>query len=104
MSWDKTKDELREQTIRQTNKRKKTAKWCRGKVGVEHVTETVVNHNYSPDRACGWRQLYRFRNGERQVWRWHYSCKHAVKCVNCGKYTETFLKPEQCPDFVPGPE
>ena len=105
MSWDKTKDELREETTRQVNKKKKTAKWCRGKVGVEHVTEIVVNHNYNHRRqVCEWRPIYMRRTGIVQVWKWHYSCLHSLKCTNCGKYTEYFLKPEQCPGYVPRPE
>ena len=105
MSWDKTKDELREQTIRQTNKRKKTAKWCKGKVGVEHVTEIVVNHNYTAmHRGCEWRTLYMRRSGIVQVWKWHYSCIHSLQCVNCGKYVEYYLDPEQCPDWKPREE
>jgi len=105
MTWDKTKDELREQTIRQTNKRKKTAKWCKGKVGVEHVTEIVINHNYAARRqVCEWRPIYTRRTGIVQVWKWHYSCLHSLQCTNCGKYVEYYLKPEQCPVFVPRPD
>lgn len=104
MAWDKSKDELRDQVVRQTNKRKKTAKWCRGKVGVEHVTEIVVNHNWQNRTACGWRELFRYTSftRDKEHWRWHYSCKHSYKCVNCGKYTEFFLKNnEECPDYQP---
>lgn len=105
MTWDKTKDELRQETIRQTNKRKKTGKWCRGKVGVPHVSEIVVNHNYSAGlQVCEWRQSYLRRGGVVQVWRWYYSCVHALRCTNCGKYVEWRVEPEQCPVFVPKPE
>ena len=104
MTWDKTKDELREQTIRQTNKRKKTAKWCKGKVGVEHVTEIVINHTMVHAVPCQWRPLYTRRTGIVQVWKWHYSCLHSLQCTNCGKYVEYYLKPEQCPVFVPRPD
>ena len=103
MSWDKSKDELREQVIWQTNKRKKTAKWCKGKVGVEHVTEIVVNHNYSRP-TCGWRPIYTRRTGIVQIWRWHYSCIHSRKCTTCGKYVEYYIDAEECPQFVPRPE
>lgn len=89
---------------RQTNKRKSTAKWCKGKVGVEHEPELVVNHNIVR-LSCGWRMLYRWRGGAREVWRWHYSCIHSYRCTNCGKYTEYYLKNvEECPDFKPQPE
>ncbi|HEX9089802.1 MAG TPA: hypothetical protein VF867_20080 [Arthrobacter sp.] len=105
MSWDKTKDQLREQTVRQTNKRKNTAKWCRGKVGVEHVTEIVINHNYTNTRGCNWYPIYysfkRRAEGPRD---YRYWCKHSLRCTNCGKYTEIFLGVEQCPDASPRPE
>jgi hypothetical protein len=104
MAWDKTKDELRDQVVRQTNKRKSTAKWCKGKVGREHVTELVLNHSMlSFKKECGWRPIYTRRTGIVQLWRWQYSCRHSVQCINCGKYTEYFLKPGQCPDFTPKP-
>jgi hypothetical protein len=104
VSWDKSKDELREETIRQTNKRKKTGRWCRGKVGVEHVTELVVNHNMTAI-SCKWYPLYySFWRKEEGPKDWRYSCKHSLKCINCGKYVEYFLKPEQCPDLTPKPE
>ena len=102
MSWDKSKDELRDQVVRQTNKRKSTAKWCKGKVGREHVTEIVVNHNYSRP-SCGWREIMGWRNGQRFHWKWHYSCIHSRKCITCGKYTESYLDPGECPQFTPKP-
>lgn len=103
--WDKSKDEKRDAITRQTNKRKSTAKWCKGKVGVEHQPELVINHNMTHLKPCSWRVLYRFRGGEREVWRWLYYCKHSYKCTNCGKYTEVWLKnKEECPDFTPREE
>jgi hypothetical protein len=97
MANEKSKDDLlQDEPLRHTNRRKKTGRWCKGKVGVEHTPELVVNHN---------RELYRWRNGAREVWRWHYSCKHSYRCTTCGKYTEYFLKnAEECPDFTPQPE
>lgn len=105
MGYEKHRDDLLAKVIRQTNKRKKTGRWCRGKVGVEHTPELVVNHNYNPTRVCGWRDIYSWRSGERQLWKWHYSCRHSYRCTKCGKYTEYFLKNvEECPDFAPCPE
>ena len=102
MAWDKTKDELRQETARTASKKKKTAKWCKGKVGVEHVTEIVVNHNYSGRmRVCEWRPIYYRKTGIVQVWKWHYSCVHAEQCVNCGKYVEWSVAPEKCPNYIP---
>lgn len=104
MSWEKRKDELREETARTARKKKKTARWCRGKVGVEHVTEVVRNHNYSPERVCKWWPVYRsYARRDEGPKEYRYSCLHSLKCTSCGKYTEYFLGPEQCPDVVPKP-
>ena len=105
MSWEKRKDELREETARTYNAKKKTGKWCRGKVGVPHVTETVINHNWSNrTRLCGWYPLYysylRRDEGPKD---YRYTCLHSLRCTNCGKYVEYFLKPEQCPNATPKP-
>lgn len=100
MDW----NESAPREARTMNRKKKTGKWCRGKVGVEHVTEIVVNHNYSARlRVCEWRPIYTRRGGIREVWKWHYSCVHSAQCVNCGKYVEYFLDPEQCPAYQPRP-
>ena len=105
MSWDKTKDELRDEFSRQVNKRKPTKQWCKGKVGREHDVELVVNHNYTGRmRGCGWREIIRWFRGERHHWRWHYFCCHAYQCKNCGKYTEFPLRNlAECPDYVERP-
>jgi hypothetical protein len=105
MSWEKSKDELREEFSRQVNKRKPTNKWCKGKVGREHTPELVINHNYTrPGWTCGWKEIMAWRNGERGHWKWHYSCKHSYRCTTCGKYTEDWLKnKEECPEFTPKP-
>lgn len=104
MSWDKSKDELREEFSRQVNKRKPTAKWCKGKVGREHVTEIVVNHNYSSTRDCRWGAIYfsfaRRAEGPKD---YRYWCRHSRKCTACGKYVEYFLKDEDCPSYTPKP-
>ncbi len=106
MHWDKSKDEKRDVMTRQTNKRKSTAKWCRGKVGVVHTPELVVNHNYNPVMVCKWFGIYySFARRDEGPKRWRYSCRHSYKCTNCGKYTEYYLKNiEECPDFKPQPE
>lgn len=61
--------------------RKNTRKWCRGKVGVEHVVIIVKDNFRSQDIPCltgGW-----------------FFCDHYFKCSNCGKYLG---KPKTCPD------
>lgn len=106
MALEKRKDDLREEVARTGNKKKSTAKWCKGKIGVEHVTELVVNHNISWRKACKWYPLYfsydRRDEGPKE---WRYTCLHSYRCINCGKYTEYFLKNvEECPNYTPKPE
>jgi hypothetical protein len=84
------------------NRKKKTGKWCKGKVGVEHVTEIVRNHNLRT--PCGWyvRNYLRKASQIVGVHAWRYSCHHARRCVKCGKYVEyLLLDPEQCPGWKP---
>lgn len=104
MTWDKRKDETREIISRQQNKKKNTKQWCKGKVGVEHVTEVVINHN-TIRWECKWYPLYwsfyRRSEGPKD---YRYSCMHSRRCTACGKYVEYFLKPEDCPVTTPKPE
>jgi len=117
MSWEKSKDDLREEFSRQVNKRKPTAKWCKGKEGREHTPELVINHNYVepvqlPDTeikakfACRWYPIYySYMRRDEGPKEWRYSCRHSYRCTACGKYTEYYLKNiEECPDFHPKPE
>ena len=91
---------------RTMNRKKKTGKWCKGKVGVQHVTEIVVNHNFSKTRPCGWFPTsFRWDDAVMVVTSHRWRCIHSSKCVNCGKYVEYFLAdPEQCPDYKPREE
>ena len=102
-NWDKSKDEKLEVVSRQHNKKKKTGRWCKGKVGVEHVTELVINHNMTRI-TCKWYPIYHsyFRRDEGPK-DYRYNCMHALKCVNCGKYVKYFIAPELCPDATPKP-
>lgn len=81
------------------NRKKKTAKWCKGKEGVEHVSEIVKNHNFHI-ATCRWVPDYRARfEGVEDQFR--YSCYHARQCLNCGKYTEYYLYDSSlCPDLI----
>lgn len=88
---------------RTLNRKKKTGKWCKGKVGVEHVAAIVKNHNLQRIE-CGWhvRNYLRKAGQVVGVHSWRYSCRHARQCIKCGKYTEYLLTdPEQCPDYKP---
>lgn len=91
-------------TARTMNRKKKTAKWCKGKQGVEHVPEVVVNHNLQ-NRECKWFTTYLWRGGKRaEPWRTFWSCSHATRCANCGKYINYLGLGEDCPDYVKDPE
>lgn len=104
MALEKSKDDLREVVSRTANAKKKTHRWCRGKPGVPHVTEIVINHNMAHRVGCGWYPLYwSFKRRDEGPKDYRYSCMHSSRCINCGKYIEYFLKPEQCPDATPKP-
>lgn len=73
--------------------RKNTRRWCKGKVGVEHVTEVRLNkHATSP-----------WRNGTppcyRADWSKHWWCNHEEYCTRCGKTTRASLE-NDCPDYT----
>lgn len=79
---------------RSSRKRKNTRRWCRGKVGVEHVPgEPFIYPGLSslPKAHCGWRA--NTLNPEGRVW----SCIHVTACINCGKHLH-FFEAEHCPD------
>lgn len=74
---------------------KPTRKWCKGKVGREHVTVIVIPDN-AINRTC--------RTDERLRWQqerytWAIGCYHAEICTVCGKQVRPFLKPGECPDM-----
>jgi hypothetical protein len=74
-------------------KKKNTAKWCRGKVGVWHEIE-IVKSKYFPNNGCGWRTVLWKSNEMR------YSCFHQKSCKNCGKVVDYFLDDKkECPDY-----
>ena len=83
------------------NKKKSTARWCRGKAGVEHVTEIVVNHNFLNYAGCKWFAVWRRVEGEFRAVNFKWHCRHSERCVNCGKYVTYFLPEQQCPDWKP---
>lgn len=74
--------------------RKDTRRWCRGKVGVEHVVETRVNKHatYRVERGVGTPSCYRA-----EWWPSRWWCNHEVACVNCGKILVVSLE-DDCPD------
>lgn len=74
--------------------RKNRRRWCRGKVGVEHVLDVRLSkHVTAPWRgdvpAC-----YRA-----EWWPTRWWCNHERYCVSCGKIVDPSLD-EDCPDRV----
>jgi hypothetical protein len=80
---------------------KPSKRWCKGKVGVEHVTEVRVPvnaHRQDCDPA---------RYEDEKPWAdfgWEVGCVHVEECVNCGKHVRPFLNKGECPTRVNSPE
>lgn len=76
--------------------RKNRRRWCKGKVGVEHVPAVRVSKwgthasQFWPDRKPCFRADW-YPN------RWF--CHHEVYCTTCGKITRTTLD-VACPDYT----
>lgn len=72
--------------------KKDRRRWCRGKKGVEHVTEIVMytpswwDQYHEEERSCFW-----WRGAH--IWR----CYHQEICTNCGKILQHTLG-DDCPD------
>lgn len=90
--------------------RKDRRRWCRGKVGVEHVLviQKSKNDRYV-NSDCEWRCEHHwsaFLYGKRWVSTdevfWH--CRHQRACANCGKILEHYGVGPDCPDRTPKPE
>lgn len=89
-------------------RKKKTRRWCKGKVGVEHQVEIVLD-----ERTLSWRT----HNGDRPPcyrpdWvanstrasrsprAWSWLCSHVKRCSVCGKILEHYLG-DECPVYTP---
>lgn len=85
--------------------RKNRRKWCRGKVGVEHVTAIRVDKRYE-SRAQWWTLNRGGRLVGCEYYRWSreplWRCIHEVVCTNCGKIMRVHLG-RDCPDWHPRP-
>jgi hypothetical protein len=73
--------------------RKNRRRWCRGKVGVEHVLDVRVSRHLSALNRVG-APCYRPEWWPRSWW-----CNHERYCTNCGKIIDASLD-DQCPDFT----
>lgn len=121
MMWSVWNDgELRRDELRATARdeaphrsRKDRRRWCRGKVGVKHVTALRISAwatqrlRHFPDSptTCRWVGQYHWRatavHGPR-VWEqvgWRWQCLHEEHCTRCGKILRSLLGVE-CPDYT----
>lgn len=74
--------------------KKDRAKWCRGKVGVEHVPVVAIPPNAWGDptkRTCGPSSYFTMY---REWTRW--SCRHVWMCTACGKHLPRRVTQEEC--------
>lgn len=97
--------------------RKDRRRFCRGKVGIEHVTAPVMSKwsihfrlRHDADRypqhcRCDWFQhgTWQWVEGERLrqfvgSGEWYYSCKHVHECRNCGKLLGN-VRSRECPEY-----
>ena len=79
-----------------TLKRKNTAKWCRGKQGVEHIPAIVPNSDFLNQlklKDC--LEFAKRSNGQSGT------CLHRIECTVCSKILTQFLPIEECPDLNP---
>lgn len=73
---------------RRSKSKKNTKRWCKGKVGREHVPEIRFNEMWrSLDRKCGARVRF-----------WGGGCYHEEACSGCGKILRWALPWGECPD------
>lgn len=80
---------------RPQRRRKNTRRWCRGKEGVEHVTEVRLSKDatYRAERGMP-STCYRAEWYDRRWW-----CSHEEVCIKCGKIIRWTLD-DDCPNFT----
>lgn len=88
------KEPIRSDEWRRAPAKKNTKRWCRGKVGVEHTPEVVLNRwGYRPERCCA------APDWMTQLWRSPWRCFHQRRCTTCGKILDYFLDWKDCPEL-----
>lgn len=93
-----------EQPARRAPARKDTKRWCKGKVGREHMPVVAMSHHFlSPlpsgkEYRCGW-VLRGVVDGERRE-RWN--CLHKRRCDVCERVLTLFGLGTDCPDYPGG--
>jgi hypothetical protein len=96
--------------------KKDRRRWCRGKVGTEHVQVVRYQHQMVDWQRrqvdmgrverplCGWSPMWRVENRADGRWsvpvRWSWGCSHEIGCSVCGKRLE-YLHGPDCPDYRP---
>lgn len=96
MNWDAKYDpDAREHRERPQRRKKNTRRWCKGKVGREHVPQIEFDHRYRT--KCGPPPAW----ARRIIWTHDWWCHHIEVCVNCRKHLRDGwqLKNEECPDY-----
>lgn len=73
--------------------KKDTKKWCKGKVGREHVPE-LTKQSWANDRTCAPPERWMLQLMPTRNWR----CYHQWVCANCGKVLDRWLPARDCPD------
>lgn len=75
-----------------SHSRKNTKQWCKGKIGVHHVPETILDKNYGFMDSLGKARCFIETESDGTVRKF---CTHQVICKNCGKSLE--YRPKICP-------
>ena len=84
-----------ESTLPHHKKKKNTKKWCKGKVGREHVLH-ITKGNYGSFSEC---KDPRWRIYGSEDFLERYLCWHQRSCKVCGKVLEWSLDKSECPDY-----
>lgn len=92
------------QRPQQPKARKDTRRWCKGKVGREHVLTIELDPRLSwAKEGCRWVPYWVWsrKGGGHRERRTRYACHHHEVCTVCGKRMRDGwdFAPEDCPDF-----
>lgn len=91
--------ESSDEDLSKTKSKKNTRKWCKGKVGKEHVPIVSIDTKMlTYVRECHWRE-YSWTVFKREPEK-RWQCHHHTTCQNCGKVLESwYLTKDKCPDY-----
>jgi hypothetical protein len=109
--WDAPVDKAppADDETRPTPGKKDKRRWCRGRVGREHLPVVQLEkgmaslRRYALDpvrHRCRWTMW--FVKGLAITGKLHWSCSHQWECATCGKIVGP-VQPNECPEYVPGP-